>query len=179
MKVRWDAIPPEGREIFMDQLFPYGLYGPDEQEEHGLSLASAVKGALLLRRTPQGIKATGRISTAVSLECSRCLQDFILPIVSEFEEFFILKHHVSCEEDKELLHDDLDVSFIPEEGIEIRDIVEEQIWLNIPMKPLCHEGCKGLCSVCGMDLNVGECGCDRQHTDPRFTVLKTLRSSLP
>ena len=178
MKVTWEAIPPEGKEVSIDELPPIGLQGPDGEEEREIRLDSGVKGSLSLRRTPKGIEATGRIMTAVSLHCARCLKDFTLPIVSGFEEFFILTRYVPREEDKELLNDDMDVSFLPEEGIDLRDIIEEQIWLNIPMKPLCNDRCKGLCSVCGADLNLGECGCDRRYNDPRFAVLKSLRSNL-
>ena len=71
------------------------------------------------------------------------------------------------------------MSFLPEEGLEIRDIVEEQIWLNIPMKPLCRDGCKGLCSVCVADGNAEECGCDSSHRDPRFAVLESLIPDFP
>ncbi|HEX9949622.1 MAG TPA: DUF177 domain-containing protein, partial [Thermodesulfobacteriota bacterium] len=141
-------------------------------------LASAPEGHLFLQRTSQGIEVRGDIRAAIALPCARCLKECIVPIVSEFKEYFILQRYAPAEQDKELVHDDLDISFLPEEGIELRDIVEEQIWLNIPMKPLCHDGCKGLCTVCGADLNSGECGCDRHVGDPRFAVLKSLKSNL-
>jgi uncharacterized protein len=179
MKVRWESIPPEGRQISLDELPPVVLQGPHGDEEKTIRLGSAVEGNLFLQRTPKGIEATGSIRTAVSLQCARCLKEFRLPIVAEFEEFFILDQYIEREEDTELGTDDMDVSVLPEEGIDLKDIVEEQIWLNIPMKPLCHEGCKGLCSVCGADLNSGECGCDRRYKDHRFAVLSNLRSSLP
>jgi uncharacterized protein len=179
MKVRWETIPPEGRRISLDELPPVVLQGPHGDEEQEMRLDAAVEGDLFLLRTPRGIEATGRIMTAVSLRCARCLKEFRLPIASEFKEFFILERYSSGEEDTELGTDDMDVSVLPEEGIDLQDIVEEQIWLNIPMKPLCHEACKGLCSVCGTDLNSGECGCDRRHKDHRFAVLSSLRSSLP
>jgi uncharacterized protein len=178
MKVRWETIPPEGRQISLDELPPAVLQGPHGEEEQEIRLDSAVEGSIFLRRTPQGIEVMGRLETAVSLPCARCLKGFRLPIATEFEEFFILKNYTSGEEDKELVNDDMDVSCLPEDGIKLWDIIEEQIWLNIPMKPLCHEGCKGLCSVCGADLNLGECGCDRRYSDPRFAVLKNLRPNL-
>jgi uncharacterized protein len=179
MKVRWETIPPEGREISLGDLPPVVLQGPHGEEEQELRLDSAVEGHLFLQRTPKGIEVTGRIRTAISLPCARCLKEFCFPVESEFEEFFILTRYAPREEDKELVDDDMDVSLLPEEGIELGDIIEEQIWLNIPMKPLCHEGCRGLCSICGADLNRGECGCDRQYSDPRFAVLRNLRSNLP
>jgi uncharacterized protein len=176
MKVRWEDIPPEGREIALDALPLSCLRG---EEEQATRVVSAPKGKLLFQRTPKGIEVQGRIRTALSLQCARCLKEFILPIEADFAECFVLQQYAPPDEDKELLRDDMDVSFLPEGGIELKDIVEEQIWLNIPMKPLCHDGCKGLCSTCGTDLNCGECGCDRWHGDPRFAVLKSVRSNLP
>jgi uncharacterized protein len=178
MKVRWEDIPPEGRKISLDQLYPFGLQGPQGGADQEVRLASAPEGHLFLQRTSQGIEVRGDIRAAIALPCARCLKECIVPIVSEFKEYFILQRYAPAEQDKELVHDDLDISFLPEEGIELRDIVEEQIWLNIPMKPLCHDGCKGLCTVCGADLNSGECGCDRHVGDPRFAVLKSLKSNL-
>ena len=179
MKVRWEDIPPEGREISLDELPPFCLHGPQGEEEQETKVVSAVNGKLALKRTPTGIEVKGRIETAVSLQCARCLKEFVLAIVSEFAESFALMQHAPRSEDKELLQEDMDVSFLPDEGIELRDIVEEQIWMNIPMKPLCSEGCKGLCIICGADLNGGECGCDRRHHDPRFSVLERFKPNLP
>jgi DUF177 domain-containing protein len=178
MKVRWEDIPPEGRKISVDQLSPFGLQGPQGKEEQEVRLATAPEGHLFLQRTSQGIEVMGSIRATVALPCARCLKECIVPIVSEFKEYFILQRYAPDEQDKELVHDDLDISFLPEEGIELRDIVEEQIWLDIPMKPLCHDSCKGLCTICGADLNSGECGCDRHDIDPRFTALKGFKPNL-
>jgi len=162
----------------VDQLSLVGLQGPHGEEEQEMRLAQAAEGDLFLQRTSEGIEVKGSIRTAAALPCARCLKECIVPIVSEFKEYFILPKYAPQEEDKELLHDDLDISFLPEEGIELRDIVEEQIWLNIPLKTLCHDRCKGLCSICGADLNSGECGCDRQYSDPRFAALKSFKPNL-
>lgn len=179
MKVRWEDIPPEGREISLDELPPFLLQGPHREAEQETEVVSAPEGKLFFQLTPTGIEVTGRIRTALSLHCARCLKECILPIELEFEECFILMKDAPRDEDMELLQDDMDVCFLPEGGIELKDIVEEQIWLNIPMKPLCHDGCKGLCSICGADLNCGECGCDRRHRDPRLAVLERFKPNLP
>jgi uncharacterized protein len=179
MKVRWEDIPPEGRKISLDQLSPLSLVPPEGEVVEGPRLASAIEGTLFLQRTRKGIEVKGDIRAAVVLACARCVQEFTLPIASEFEESFLLLKYAPAEEDTELADDDMDVSFLPEEGIDLRDIVAEQIWLSMPIKPLCDEQCKGLCTVCGGELNRGECGCDRQYQDPRFAALKTLRLNVP
>jgi len=60
--------------------------------------------------------------------------------------------------------------------IDLDPVVREQILLALPAYPLCREGCKGLCTVCGQDLNERECGCDRHLPDPRWAGLEKLRS---
>jgi uncharacterized protein len=60
--------------------------------------------------------------------------------------------------------------------IDLDPVVREQILLALPAYPLCREGCKGLCAVCGQDLNERECGCDRHLPDPRWAGLEKLRS---
>lgn len=179
MKVRWEDIPPEGREISLNELSPFYLQGAHGEAGQETEIVSATEGKLFFQATPTGIEVVGSIKTAVSLHCARCLKEFIFPIDLEFKESFILVKDAPMDEDVELLQDDMDVSFLPEGGIELNDIVAEQIWLNIPMKPLCHDGCKGLCTICGADLNLGECGCDRWQTDSRFAVLHNFKQKLP
>jgi uncharacterized protein len=178
MKVRWEDIPPEGRKISVEQLSPFGLQDPQGEAVQEVRLASQPAGHLFLQRTSQGIEVRGEIRAAIALPCARCLKECIVPIVSEFKEYLILPKYAPSEQDKELVRDDLDISFLSEEGIELRDIVEEQIWLNIPIKPLCDNKCKGLCFICGADLNSGECGCDRSVGDPRFAALKNFKPNL-
>ncbi|MEI3507380.1 MAG: DUF177 domain-containing protein [Anaerotignum faecicola] len=60
--------------------------------------------------------------------------------------------------------------------IDLADFVKRGIIGELPMKVLCREDCKGLCPVCGKDLNEGDCGCDRTIRDPRFESLRALFS---
>lgn len=59
--------------------------------------------------------------------------------------------------------------------IDLDPIVREQILLALPTYPVCREGCKGLCPVCGTNLNEKECGCDRHVPDPRWAGLKNVK----
>jgi uncharacterized protein len=55
-------------------------------------------------------------------------------------------------------------------------VVREQLLLALPSYPVCQEGCKGLCSVCGANLNERDCGCDRHVPDPRWAGLEKLKT---
>ena len=102
MKVRWEDIPPEGRELSLDEL-PFvclqGSYGEAEQEAE---VVSVPKGKLFFQRTPKGIEVTGSIRTTLSLRCARCLKECILPVELEFEECFIHMKDAPRDEDTEL-----------------------------------------------------------------------------
>lgn len=74
----------------------------------------------------------------------------------------------------ELSEEDMAVRFITGGEIDIDDIVIEQIYLSLPIKFLCSEGCHGLCPRCGTNLNQGECGCLKKNGHPAFLKLKEL-----
>ena len=110
---------------------------------------------------------TCEISVSAEFEtvCSRCVKCFKMPL--SFKSKKLVRR--DAEEDFE------DVIY-SDSGLCI-DIVEEirmQIYFEFPAKPLCSEDCKGLCPVCGCDLNTESCSCDIRTIDPRLAVLKNL-----
>lgn len=63
---------------------------------------------------------------------------------------------------------------VPDMQLEVDELVYTEVILNLPSKHLCKETCKGLCSVCGKNLNEGDCGCAKTEPDPRFEKLRQL-----
>lgn len=112
-----------------------------------------------------------------TLVCSRCLGEFTEPLDVSFEEEFIelAPDEGRVEEDEEE-ESGRTVSFYSGDEIDLTDPLRENILLELPMKPLCDEECKGLCPTCGTNLNEGACKCegDREIVDPRLAVLKDL-----
>lgn len=62
----------------------------------------------------------------------------------------------------------------PDFTVELDEVVIADILLHLPQKNLCKEDCKGLCPVCGQNLNNGACLCEKKSVDPRLEVLKQL-----
>ena len=58
--------------------------------------------------------------------------------------------------------------------MDVTEDLREAILLNLPHFPLCDEGCKGLCSQCGKDLNEGPCGCSKRETSGAWDALDNL-----
>lgn len=97
--------------------------------------------------------------------CGRCACEFIMPFSSD------TKKKIKKQDDGEfedVIYTDGGLCF------DIAEEVRAQIYFEFPAKPLCRKDCKGLCPVCGCDLNKGSCSCDIRTTDPRLDVLKKL-----
>jgi uncharacterized protein len=77
-------------------------------------------------------------------------------------------------EEQEIEDDDLDTAYYRDGVIDLAELVREQLYLALPMKPLCQEACRGLCSECGTNLNSGACACTHDWEDPRLAPLKAL-----
>ena len=61
--------------------------------------------------------------------------------------------------------------FIVENSLDVDALIHNEILINLPMKVLCKEDCKGICKKCGMNLNMGSCKCDQTELDPRMSKI--------
>jgi uncharacterized protein len=78
----------------------------------------------------------------------------------------------------ELKEKDTEVSFFWGDGIEVGDILREQILLSLPMKPICREDCQGLCPHCGKNRNLETCDCESVLLDPRLEPLLKIKNRI-
>ena len=70
--------------------------------------------------------------------------------------------------------DEEEQCFVTSHFLDVDKMLYLEIMLNIPGKVLCREDCKGICTVCGCNLNDGECGCDRFVPDPRMSAINDI-----
>jgi DUF177 domain-containing protein len=129
-----------------------------------------------VRRKGDEYRLSGELRAPLELACSRCLEPFSLSVDGPFDLHYLPQALNSGEDESEIAEDDLTTAFYREHAIDLGQLVREQCYLALPMKPLCRADCKGLCPVCGTNLNAGACSCDRSWTDPRLAGLKALRS---
>jgi uncharacterized protein len=85
---------------------------------------------------------------------------------------------MSQEEEREVEEDDLETSYYRDDQVDLSELLREQFYLALPMKPLCRDDCKGLCAQCGTNLNTGTCDCHPAWDDPRLAPLKQLKREL-
>ena len=122
------------------------------------------------------IRAHGRVATTVRLGCSRCLSEYDAEIDTPFTVFYLpATDGTSQDEEVELTEKDLVSMTYAGDEIDFAREISEQVLTEIPFKPLCKEDCKGLCPVCGADLNETECGCKDKSLGFKFGGLKNLK----
>jgi uncharacterized protein len=81
---------------------------------------------------------------------------------------------VRIEAEHEMDDEDLETSYYRDDQIDLSELLREQFYLALPMKPLCRDDCRGLCPECGINLNAGTCTCAPTWEDPRLAALKEL-----
>ena len=101
-------------------------------------------------------------SYALDTVCAKCSSPVRRNVEVKVEH--ILVTHVEDE-------DDDDYIVVDDMRLDLDELVGEDIFLAMPSRYLCREDCKGLCSICGADLNLGDCGCNKPK-DPRWDALK-------
>jgi uncharacterized protein len=114
----------------------------------------------------------GTLHGTVLGTCARCLEEYAFGLDHPF--VFVLAPRVVATPATKLTPDDMALSYYEGDEIDLRPLVDEQMILALPTRPLCGEGCRGLCSRCGANLNAGPCGCPAAPSDPRLAVLHTL-----
>lgn len=126
-------------------------------------------------RIRKGIVQTeveGEIKTRVEFECSRCLTQAEKDLQIPFSAVFVVPKNYTDETEKKLSDDELDVSIFEGDKIDLKELVREQIGLNLPTKVFCKEECKGLCQKCGANKNLIDCKCEENEIDPRWKALE-------
>ena len=144
-------------------------------DEHELKLVAPVTVSGRVHRKGEEVELRGHLQTRVAIPCGRCLKSVEFPIEVAFAERFTPAVSWKHEEQHELTADDLNVAAFEGEGIELEDLVREEIMLALPGHVLCDQACKGLCASCGADLNLSTCNCATTQIDSRWEKLKDLQ----
>ena len=168
MAIKINDIPPEGLTLELARkldLFDTG------------TASTAFTAVLSIRPTGRGnIHISGRVQAGPELECSRCLKSFVYTIDTALDIDLAPVNAMGTAPEHELAGGELDMEFYQGEELEPLDYVKEQLLISIPMVPVHSPDCKGLCPVCGTDLNNADCGCSKDKRDEfgAFSVLKDL-----
>ncbi|MDD2973008.1 MAG: DUF177 domain-containing protein [Lachnospiraceae bacterium] len=114
-------------------------------------------------------KAHVKVKTFVTLlmSCDRCLRD----VEHAFDLSFSIDVHAPSEE----IDEDADENIYMEGyQLNVESLISKEMLMNWPLKVLCKSDCKGICKICGKDLNLGQCDCDTFVPDPRMAAIKDI-----
>lgn len=115
--------------------------------------------------TAGAIRLTVQASLVYSAACDRCAQETSRCMEFSFEHILVNELENDQEEDFILLQD---------MQLDLDELLRSDVILALPMKFLCRDDCKGICSICGVNRNQAECHCSTQTVDPRLEALKQL-----
>jgi uncharacterized protein len=121
---------------------------------------------VLLEAFDGGVAVSGTASAPWEGECRRCLAPLGGPLVARVKEMF-----------RRGGGPDEGTYALGEEGLDLREMVCDCLFGELPLLPLCREGCLGICPSCGADLNTSQCACGEPVPDPRWAALDALRDS--
>jgi uncharacterized protein len=141
------------RDVVIDAAIDWGL----EMSRLGPSLLGAVS----LEGASGGVLARGRVETMVTNTCHRCLIEWTEPVVIEITEVLGLE-------------DDPDGYPLDGEVIDLEAPIRDAALLGVPLAPTCRPDCRGLCAICGGDLNTGSCPGHEEEIDSPFASLREL-----
>jgi uncharacterized protein len=152
----------------------HGLLPDHEQCDFTLGQVSVSGTAKKVRET---IVVQGTVETVVGTDCSRCLEPAQAPVKSEFRYVFVPGSEdagAKSGAEAELDPDDADCAYYEGEVIDLDPLIFEQIALQIPIRALCGDSCRGLCPRCGVNLNTESCDCPPPEGG-KFAVLKNFK----
>lgn len=114
------------------------------------------------------------IQSSRPFECDRCLESFEKVVEAEYSVLYTMESSGSDSpgsngevEENVFISPDTNI-------IDLGEDVRQYLLLSFPIKSLCREDCKGLCSSCGTNLNRKHCACQKESIDPRWEALKNF-----
>jgi len=124
-----------------------------------------ISGKVVFTRTSEGVLVQGKLNASITTECVRCLEPSTMKMNTQFDELYTFSGQAKG---------DTDLILPPNAILDLTPLVREYFLLEIPIRSLCRPDCKGLCPVCGENLNMTECNHDDEDIDPRLDYFKVL-----
>ncbi len=177
-------IPAQGCSIVVDDATVWST----PMVEFGVEckVLEPLRAELQLLLVPGGCLVRGTLSGQVSQPCDLCAEDSVTTIAHTIDTFEAIPGESIPFEDEDeddadaMAHEymDKDSHIIVENAVARLDVASlcwEEFLLSLPMRPLCRQDCKGLCTSCGANLNDISCACVKEEGDPRLAALRALK----
>lgn len=155
--------------------------GPDVQQSSTLTTslhADLVEEHHGKHEVIKDIRVRGDLSTRLQVSCARCLEPVDQVVARNFELLYRPQGIDARAEELSVTDAEAEIGYYRGDGLELQDVLREQILLALPLKTVCRDDCKGLCPHCGKNLNAEQCSCAEPLEDPRWEALKDIRKKL-
>ena len=173
MRINIHEIPPSGLDIMLTKS---EVWVRDLFSKSGIEFGDDFNTNIQVFRAADSVVFNGSLIGNLKLLCSRCGKPFTFPAERNFTSTYCKSSDKfkGIREEVKLTKDDLDLTFFSGEEVDLVDVLNEQIQLAIPYRPLCQEDCKGLCPYCGKDLNDSDCKCEKGSRSLKFSALRGI-----
>ena len=175
LTLKLDEIPEEGLNLKWSEERASLLAYLKDLSRVDFDFETPLQSEVKVQKAGQSVLIAGKVQTNLRLQCVRCLKEFTYPLTNDFALTLHSLKEAPSEEEIELGREEMESSFFEEGEIHLSEIACEQVFLEIPYQPLCQEGCKGLCPICGKDLNLSPCECVKEEFSSGFSALKKLK----
>jgi uncharacterized protein len=165
----------ELRKIRFDETFAPGqidFTGEDLVQDTPLHVAGSAE---LLAHSEGEVRIRGEYTVEMTADCDRCLGRARFPLDTRFDLFYRPASSIAREEEVGIDEGEAEIGFYEGGGMELEDILREQVLLALPMQRVCNEICKGICPVCGRNRNEIACDCKTENADDRWSALRNLQ----
>ncbi|HIJ85038.1 MAG: protein of unknown function DUF177 [Magnetococcales bacterium] len=143
--------------------------------EDSLAASHPVHVDVAIARANDKWRVFGTLMYRVQGTCCRCLELFHGEQTSQVERLFCVGPDPFQDKKNKAMEDDL--TYLEGGDLVIRDLVQEEILLDLPMTPVCSDDCRGLCPQCGVNRNRERCHCESKTREGPFSELKKLKLS--
>lgn len=130
------------------------------------------------RNVVEDIRVVGDFSTEIEMRCARCLDPVLTPVGGSFDLLYRPLGVDAGKDERSISEAETEIGYYSGDGIELDDVLREQILLALPARAVCRDECRGICPRCGRNLNAEACACAEPPPDPRWAALADLKDKL-
>ena len=164
----------ELKKVRFEVTFPPGEISYGEGLRQATPL-EAQGSAELLANTLGEVRIKGHLKVRMQSDCDRCLEAAEFAVDSDFDLFYRPAARPEYEEEVEIDEGESEIGFYEGAGIELKEVLRENVLLLLPMQRICREDCRGICPICGGNRNLKNCGCEMKPVDDRWSALKKFQ----
>lgn len=161
-----DVISSENKERTLE--VPIGLTSFDSKLGSFPLIRKSPLKLAVVNQENRRLLLCGEVVVCAQIPCSRCLKEV------EYELRIPIRKELEIEASEVRGEEPEDTGYLEGQSLDTDRLVYREILMNWPGKVLCREDCRGICRVCGADLNEGECGCQRKEPDPRMASIQDI-----